>query len=68
MIQYVGELVAYIKECVSSHGAQPRTPVFVRLGADGPLYAIGQVKMMRDTHGSAIILEASSIIGVKVDG
>ena len=62
-IKCAGELVAYLTECAQSHGATPHTPVYIRLGADGPMYSIGQVKMMEDLRGRAIILEGSVILG-----
>lgn len=57
-----GELVAYVKECVQQHGASVHTEVYVRDGVDGPLKRIGQVKMMKDDRGVAIILETSVIL------
>ena len=61
-IKCAGELVAYIRECVQSHGATPQTAIYIRLGQDGPMYSIGQVKMMEDLRGRAIILEGSVIL------
>lgn len=62
MIDKVGQLIAFIQECVQSHEATRETYIYVRDGADGPLKRIAQVKMMQDPRGRAIILETSPIL------
>lgn len=62
MIKFCGELIAHIKECAMSYGANPRTEIFVRDGADGPMKQIAQVKMGADARGRYIILETSPVI------
>jgi hypothetical protein len=62
MIDKAGQLIAFIKECVVSHGATPHTYIYVREGATGPLKRVAQVKMMEDPRGRAIILETSPIL------
>lgn len=61
-VQKAGELVAYVKECVVSHGATPMTEVYVREGPDGPMKRIDEVKMMKDDRGTCIILQTSPVL------
>lgn len=62
MIQKVGQLIEYIKVCVSENGADQFTPIFIRQGIDGPMRPIEGVKMGRDARGLYIVLETSSSI------
>lgn len=57
-----GALVAFVRECVQSHGANVDTPIFVREGADGPMRSIADVKMGIDPRGRYIVLETSPIL------
>lgn len=62
MIKFCGELVAYIRECVVQHKANPRTEIFVRDGATGPMKQIASVKMGEDQRGRYVILETSNVL------
>ena len=64
MIRNAGELVEHVKAAVEQHGATPMTNVLIRLGPDGPLYGVGQMKGLRDERGFALILEATAVLAV----
>jgi hypothetical protein len=62
MIQKVGQLIDYIRACVTEHGASPTTRVVVREGDNGPEREIEFIKMGEDQRGRFIILQTQSRI------
>lgn len=65
MIRNAGELIDHVKAAVEQHGATPHTEIMIRLGPDGPLYGIAQMKALQDNRGFALILEASAVIAIQ---
>ena len=61
MINNAGLLVDYIKGAVEQNNANPQTEVFVRIGDDGPLYRIHQMKGQSDLRGLRLVLQTSKV-------
>ncbi len=63
-IPTAGALIDFLTEAAEAHQAGPHTPIYVRVGADGPLYSIAKMKGMRDQRGMCLILETGPLLGL----
>ncbi len=52
-----GEVIDHIIAAVEQHGATPHTDVHVRIGEDGPMYRLANLKGCQDQRGFTLILE-----------
>jgi hypothetical protein len=63
-VRNASDLVRHIQGAVDSHGATPNTEIFIRIGPDGPMYNIADVKGFKDVRGFALILEGGALLGL----